>query len=112
MPHRHQRKLNRGEKSVHGHQRKKSEESQAYQFSKVPRGLILTASRGPPKSHCTQVCAGFVAPASRRLGFGFLKLQRAGETPALRNRIVGRPTPRITAFSCIGQPIVINYFPF
>jgi hypothetical protein len=57
MPHGYQRKLDRREKSIHGHQSEQSEESQPNQINKVLRRPILAASASRPKGHCASACA-------------------------------------------------------
>ena len=52
MPYCNQRKLDRREKSIHGHESEQSEESQPDQINKVLRRLILAASAPRPKGHC------------------------------------------------------------
>ena len=49
MPYCNQRKLDRREKSIHGHESEQSEESQPDQINKVLRRLILAASAPRPK---------------------------------------------------------------
>jgi hypothetical protein len=55
MAHRNQRKFDRREKSIHGHQSEQTEESQSYQAGKFLRSLILAAPSSLLKGSRTRV---------------------------------------------------------
>ena len=57
MAHRHQRKLDRRKKSIHGYESKKSEKSQPNQVDEVPRRPILAAGEQGSNGSGASVCA-------------------------------------------------------
>jgi hypothetical protein len=69
MAHRNQRKLDRREKSIHGHQSEQSEESQSKQAGKFLRGLILAAHSSPLKGPCASVIRKSGCPIGPKIHF-------------------------------------------